>query len=65
MMTASFKYVVKTYEVTLDICVRIGDAVAYSCLGGEVDYNVYLIFGEEILFSVKIFSTASLSAIEA
>ena len=50
MMTANFKYVVKTYEVTLDICVRIGDAVTYSCLGGEIYNHGNVIFSEDFIY---------------
>ena len=50
MMTASFKYVVETDEVALDICVRIGDAVTYSCLGGEVHHYGNVIFSEDFIY---------------
>ena len=49
VVAACFKDVVETDEVTLDIGVGIGDAVAYACLGGQVDDYCYLVFGEDCL----------------
>ena len=49
VVAACFKDVVETDEVTLDIGVGIGDAVAHACLGGEVDHYCYLVFGEDCL----------------
>ena len=49
VVAACFKDVVETDEVTLDIGVGIGDAVAHACLGGEVDDYCYLVFGEDCL----------------
>ena len=49
MMTASFKYVVETDKVALDISIGIGDAVAYSCLGCEINNHGNVIFSEDLL----------------
>ena len=49
MMTASFKYVIETDEVALDICVWIGDAVTYTCLCCKVNDNDNLVLGEDLL----------------
>ena len=49
MMTASFKDVIETDEVALNICVRIGDAVTYSCLGCEIYNHGNVIFSEDLL----------------
>ena len=50
MMTASFKYVVETDKVALDISIRIGDAVSYSCLGCEVYNNRDIVFCEDLIY---------------
>ena len=46
MMTAGFEDVVEPYDVALDIDIGVLDAVAYSCLGCEVDDDVEVIFLE-------------------
>ena len=50
MMTASFKYVVETDEVALDICIGIGDAVTYSCLGSKVYNNRSIVFCKDFFY---------------
>ena len=50
MMTASFKYVVETDEVALNICVWVCDAVAYSCLGCEINNHGNVIFSEDFIY---------------
>ena len=50
MMTASFKYVVETDEVALDICVWVCDAVTYSCLGCEIYNHGNVIFSEDFFY---------------
>ena len=54
MMTASFKYVVETDEVALDICVWIGDTVTYTSLGCEVYDNSNLVISENLFYSFFI-----------
>ena len=49
VMTAGFKNVVEADEVGLDIGIGVGDAVADTCLCGKVYYNVYLVFGEDLV----------------
>ena len=49
MMTASFKYVVETDKVALDISIGISDAVTYSCLGCEINNHGNVIFSEDLL----------------
>ena len=46
-MAAGFEDVVEAYHVGLDIGIGILDAVADSCLSGEVDYDVEVILGKE------------------
>ena len=50
MMTASFKYVVETDKVALDICVWISDAVTYTCLGCEIYNHGNVIFSEDFIY---------------
>ena len=54
MMTASFKYVVETDEVALDISIRIGDTITNTSLGCEVYHNSNLVFGENLFYSFFI-----------
>ena len=49
MVTASFKYVVETDKVALDISIGISDAVTYSCLGSEIYNHGNVIFSEDLL----------------
>ena len=49
MMTASFKYVIETDKVALDISIGISDAVTYSCLGCEIYNHGNVIFSEDLL----------------
>ena len=49
VMTAGFEYVVETDEIGLDIGIGVGDAVTDSCLSGKVDYNVYVVVGEDLV----------------
>ena len=47
MVTASFKDVVETDKVALDISIRVGDAVTNTCLGSKVYDNSNIVFGED------------------
>ena len=51
MMTASFKYVIETDKVALDISIGISDAVTYSCLGCEIYNHGNVIFSEDFIYS--------------
>ena len=46
MMAAGFQNVVETDEVRFDIGVRVGDGVAHTGLGGEVDHDLWLVLLE-------------------
>lgn len=48
VVTASLKDVVESDEVGFYIGIRVGDAVAYSCLCGQVHNYLWLILGEEV-----------------
>ena len=50
MVTASFKYVIETDEVALNICVWVCDAVTYSCLGSEIYNHGNVIFSEDFIY---------------
>ena len=54
MMTASFKDVVETDKVTLNISIWIGDTVTNTCLGCEVYDNRDFVFGEDLFYSFFI-----------
>ena len=43
--------VVESDEVTLDVGVGVGDAVAHACLGGQVDDYDYTVVREDVLHS--------------
>lgn len=54
MVTASLKNIVETDKVALDISIRIGDAVAASCLCGEVHNYGNLVSREDFLYSILV-----------
>lgn len=51
VVAAGLKDVVEPYEVALDVGVGIGDAVAHTCLGGQVDDYGYTVVREDVLHS--------------
>lgn len=51
MVAARLEDVVESDEVTLNIGVGIGDAVAHACLGGQVDDYGYTVVREDCLQS--------------
>ncbi len=40
MMSASFKNIYETYNIAIDVRIRVGDGVPDACLGSEVDDGV-------------------------
>ena len=54
MMTACLQDVVESDEVALNITVGVGDAVAHSSLGSEVDDYIYLVVGKQLLNEVLV-----------
>ena len=54
VVAAGLEDVVESDEVALDIGVGVGDAVANTCLGGEVNHYCYLVFGEDCLHGCLI-----------
>ena len=49
VMAASLQNVVETYQVTLDVAIRIGNAVTDTSLGSEVHHHINLILREDLL----------------
>ena len=54
VMTASFKDIIETNEVALNVSVWIGDTVTYTSLGCEVYHDSNLVFGENLFYSFFI-----------
>ena len=54
VMTASFKDIIETYEVALNVIIWISDTVTYTCLGCEVYHNSNLVFGDNLFYSFFI-----------
>lgn len=54
VMTASFKDIIETNEVALNVSVWIGDTVTYTSLGCEVYYNSDFVFDEKLFYSFFI-----------
>ena len=53
-MAASFKDIIETNEVALNVSIWISDTVTYTCLGCEVYHNSNLVFGENLFYSFFI-----------
>lgn len=54
VVTAGLQDIVESDKVALDISIRIGDAVADSCLGGKVHDYSNLAFREDFLYCVFV-----------
>ena len=54
VVAARLEDVVESDEVTLDVGVGVGDAVAHACLGGEVDHYGYTVVREDVLHGCLI-----------
>lgn len=50
MVATSFKNVVETDKVALDIGIGISDAITYTCLSSEVYYNRDIVFREDFIY---------------
>ena len=50
MMTTSFKDVVETYKVALDISIGIGNTISYTCLSSEIYNNRDIVFCEDLIY---------------
>ena len=57
-MPACFKDVVEPDDIALDIDIRILDAVAHTCLGGQVDNDIELVLLEEAVNQFTVSNTA-------
>lgn len=49
MITASFKDVIETNDVRFDISIWAVNAVADASLGSEVDDDIWMILGEDLI----------------
>ena len=54
VVTASLQDIVESDKVALNVSIRIGDAVADSCLSGKVHDNGNLVFREDFLHCVFV-----------
>ena len=45
-MSASLQDIVESYQIAVDVCIRILDGIANSGLGGEIDYYFRLVIIE-------------------
>ena len=54
VMAASFKDIIETNEVALNVSIGISDTVPYTCLSCEAYYNSDFVFGENIFYGFLI-----------
>ena len=54
VMTASFKDIIETNEVALNVSIGISDTVTYTSLSSEIYYNSDFVFGENIFYGFLI-----------
>ena len=54
MMATRFQYIVETYEVTLDIGIRIRDGIAYTGLRGKIDHDRNPVVIENFLYCILV-----------
>lgn len=54
VMAASFKDIIETNEVALDISIGISNTISYTCLGSEVYNDSNLVIGENLFYSFLI-----------
>ena len=54
VMAASFKDIIETNEVALNVSIWISDTVTYTSLGCEVYHNSNFVIGENLFYSFFI-----------
>lgn len=54
VMTASFKDIIETNEVALNVSIGISDTVTYTSLSSEIYYNSDFVFGENLFYSFLV-----------
>ena len=54
MMTAGFKDIIETDNITLDIGIGIGDTVTDTRLGGKIYDNRDFVFRENFLYHILV-----------
>ena len=47
VMSASFQYIIEANHVALNIGIRIGDAIAYTCLCCQIYHHVKVVLLEQ------------------
>ena len=58
MMTASLQNIVKTYQITLDISIRIRDGISHTSLGSQIHYHLWLMLLKEFIHHRLVSNTA-------
>ena len=57
-MTARLQDVVETDDVALDVDIRVLDAIAYTCLSGQVHYDIKVVLLEEAVNQFTVSNAA-------
>ena len=58
MMTASLQNIVETYQITLDISIRIRDRISHASLGSQIHHHLWLMLLKEFIHHRLISDTA-------
>ena len=58
MMTASLQDIVETYQVTLDISIRIRDRISHASLSSQIHYHLWLMLLKEFVHHRLVCDTA-------
>ena len=58
MVAACLEYVVESHDVALDVGVGVGDAVAHTGLGCQVDYDVKRLLVEGVVYQALVCDAA-------
>ena len=53
-MAAGFEDVVEAEDVAFDVGVGVLDAVTHAGLGGEVYYNIELVFSKQLIHQILV-----------
>ena len=54
MVTTSFKYIVKSDKVALNVGIRVGNTVAHPCLCSQIDYYSNVVVSKNALYRLFI-----------
>lgn len=58
IVAASLQDVIETYDVTLNINIRVFNAVTHTGLSRKIDHNVKLVFGKEAVYQFTVGNAA-------